>query len=718
MVMEDAEFDLRSIVGLMRRQLRLIIIIALVVVGLAALVVYTLTPRYSSSVMLLIDTNQKNLLDPTAQGSSAAIDSARVDSEIEILQSSALLMQVIADMDLVRDREFGVKLGLVDRAMAFLQIAQPKLPTGEDALARVLGQLKRATSVERLGRTNLLSATVAAENPERAAEIANAWAEAYIRDQVSAKVNSSLATRDVLEARLSEARGAIASTEGAFDTFINDSLAQIVSQSGRADIAGMRDQLASLGATQQANAQRAQLAQASLNQRNWTALAQTLQSEALAELERQQRELATRIEAATAEQSVDLKAELERIEQRMVETAGGGLSSLRQAVTAAETQQGEVRQQLRIAVLGSSLSPDMLAHIYELQQGSEVARAQYQTLLSRIKDAEAQAALQVADSRVVSAALPPSRPSFPNINMTLALALLGGLGLGVVAAFLRENILGGILTEEQAAAVLHVPIAAALPREKAAARDGGPGGLADLMVTSALSSFPEGVRRIKVHIDQATHRRAVKSGAARAAGVGRVIMVTSSTANEGKSTIALSLARAYALARHTVVIIDCDLRKPTMQRMLEVTPTTSLIDYLSDDHAMPDLEGMVQKDPATELRVVVGARPSDVPTDQLVTGPAFRRLLESARAKYDIVILDTPPVGPVVDGLYLAQMADFVLFVLRAGSTSQTEARMALASLKDAKSADAELFAVLNQQDRASATYKGKYDSYYYSDTA
>jgi capsular exopolysaccharide synthesis family protein len=557
---------------------------------------------------------------------------------------------------------------------------------------------------------------VTAESPARAAEIANAWVDAYIREQVTAKVNSSLKSRDVLEARLDQARDAVTGSEGAFDRYINDSLSQIVTETGRADIATMRDELASLGATQNANAQRAELAQASLEQRNWTALADTLQSEALRELDRQQRELSTRITVASAQASVDLKSELARIEQRLVDAAAGGLSSLRQSVAAAETQQGEVRQQLRAAVLGSSLSPEILSRIYELQQGSEVARSQYQTLLGRIKDAEAQAAVQIADSRVVSAALPPARPSFPDIGLSIALATLGGLGLGLGLAFLRENLVGGILTEEQAAAVLKVPVAAALPRERPSG-NGGPGGLADVMVTSALSSFPEGVRRIKVLLDQANHRRALKRGRAGQPAGGRVIMVTSSTANEGKSTIALSLARAFALSRRSVVIIDCDLRKPTLHRMLGLPTSATLIDYLSGPGDAPDRGELVAKDPATELRVIVGSRPSDVPTDQLIAGPAFTSLLEAAKAAYDVVILDTPPVGPVVDGLYLAQMADFVLFVLRAGTTSQTEARMALQAIREARAANSEIFAVLNQQDRASASYKGKYESYYFSET-
>jgi capsular exopolysaccharide synthesis family protein len=234
------------------------------------------------------------------------------------------------------------------------------------------------------------------------------------------------------------------------------------------------------------------------------------------------------------------------------------------------------------------------------------------------------------------------------------------------------------------------------------------------MVTSPLSSFPEGVRRIKANLDQAHHRGILAARGSRPAG-GRVIMVTSSTANEGKSTISLSLARAYALARHRAVIVDCDLRKPTLHRMLGMRPSGSLMQYLdADANTIP--AGLVMTDPVSSLHAVVGSEPSEIPTDQLVTGPAFAQLLEDLRASYDVVVLDTPPIGPVVDGLYLAQMADYLVFVLRAGTTSQTEARMALQSLRNAKAMDGEVFTVLNQQDRASAWYKGRYESYYFSD--
>ena len=130
-----------------------------------------------------------------------------------------------------------------------------------------------------------------------------------------------------------------------------------------------------------------------------------------------------------------------------------------------------------------------------------------------------------------------------------------------------------------------------------------------------------------------------------------------------------------------------------------------------------DLSQTVIEDPLSGGHVIVPVGPSTVPTDELVAGEGFAQLLSLARSRYNVVILDTPPVGPVVDALYLAALTDLILFVVRSGSTSQTEARMALQGINNAKAPTAKVLAVLNQQERASATYKSKYDSYYFAET-
>ncbi len=715
--MDDFDIDIRGLLGMLRRQARLIIITAIAVVGITALVTFSLTPIYTGSALVLVDTNQKNLLSSDFAIGGPGTDDARVESELIIIKSKATLLKVIERLDLVSNPEFGVKLGLTDRVLAFLQIAKPTLPTGEEALQRVLSQLDGALNARRQGYTNVISLEVESESRQLAADIANAWADAYIENQVSAKIDSTIASRDILAGRLEESRQAVVEFEGALDDFINVNLGQIIGDTGRTDIADIRQRLEETSAQRTRAAARAELAETSLQQRDWAALAQTLGSSALQELERQRAELTTAIETAVDDRAVALRDELSRIEQQLVDAAAGELTTLRENVNIDQAREGELRQQLRTTVLSSALSPSMLADIYELQQKAELARQQYQTLLARIQDFDTQANLQIADSRVVSPALPPGGKSFPNTTLSLVLATIIGVGLGVVLAFLNEHLIGGLLTEDQTEAVLHVPVAAAIPRQRSSeltdARDGG--SVADLMVSAPLSTFAEAVRRIRVVIERATGSGRL-AGAPRpnAAPRGAVLMVTSSTANEGKSTLALSLARTLALSKKRVLIIDSDLRKPSLAKMANLPPSNELIEMLVADPGAGDFTPLVRQDPLSNVRMIASSEPSETPTDQLIASETFAQLLEASRKAFDVVILDTPPVGPVVDALYLAPVADLILYVVRSSSTSQIEARMALGTVLKAKGEHTQVYAVLNQQERASASYKSKYEAYYY----
>jgi capsular exopolysaccharide synthesis family protein len=255
-------------------------------------------------------------------------------------------------------------------------------------------------------------------------------------------------------------------------------------------------------------------------------------------------------------------------------------------------------------------------------------------------------------------------------------------------------------------------VLASVPRQKATRRGTGPEGssVAQMVTRSPLSVFAEAVRRIRISVDQAV-RRARHAVPERRGGV--VIMITSAAPNEGKTTIALSLARAYALSGNATLLIDGDLRKPSVHRQLEVEPATALVDYLDSAEGEPSFPSLTIADPDSTARVIVGSRRSDIATDQMVSGSRFARLLEAARKSFDVVILDTPPIGPIVDGLYAAEHVDVLVFVVRWASTSQQDARSAVAALMQAKRPETEILAVLNQQDSARTRYSYKYSSYY-----
>lgn len=710
--MGETELDLRGIIGVLQRQFRLILTTIVVVVGLATIVAFSLTPTYTSSALILVDPSNKNLLDPEAQMMSSSADSARIDSEVELARSDSVLLRVIEKEALLNDPEFGVSLGMTARVLSFLRLREPTLPTGAEALNAALSTLRNAVSVQRRGLTYLISVQFRSKDPEKAARLANAATEAYIADQLASKVNSILASRAVLQARSAQARQAIVTSEESFDGFIEQNIARITRDTGNTDFANIQDQISQLQQARTDSASLARDVEQSLESGNWDVIVASLQSDALQSLSRQRNELSQNLSAAAAGSpaEVSLREELAQIEERLRQQAQTEVSALRNTVQQNQTKEEELRQTMRSEVLSSNLSADVLTQLYELQQNAELARAQYQTLLSRTQDLEAQADLQVADSRIVSPALAPEVPSFPNKPLILILAAMFAAGLGIVLAFLYENLIGGFTSQEQVEAVLRTPVAAVIPRERAKSeRDS----LSNMMVQAPLSIFAESIRRARASIEHSL--RSIRGdGKSR----GAVIMVTSTTPNEGKTTFALSLARSYALSGQRVLLIDCDLRKPSIHRHLGLEPSQGLMDFLTADmDNATDIGGIITRDEMTNVTVITGTRRSDVPTDQLLAGAGFGRLIRSARQTFDTVVLDTPPIGPVVDGLYISAFADLICFVTRWSSTSQQDAKKGLASLAASKREDAVIVAILNQQDDAGQSYNRKYGSYYSSET-
>jgi len=181
-VMPEEEIDLRGILRLLRRQARLIALTVLIGVLGATIIVFSLTPIYSASTLIMVDPSNKNLLDPSAPLLSSSAENARIDSEVEIMRSDNILLKVISDQTLLTDDEFGVSLGLSDRILSFLRLATPDLPTGEEALNQSLSKLAGAVSVQRRGLTYLISLQVRSRDPAKAAELANATANIYIQD--------------------------------------------------------------------------------------------------------------------------------------------------------------------------------------------------------------------------------------------------------------------------------------------------------------------------------------------------------------------------------------------------------------------------------------------------------------------------------------------------------------------------------------------------------
>ena len=712
--MDGDALDLRTIADLLRRRAGLILLVTVLALGTAGLALVLLKPVYSATALILVDPSKKNLLDPDQQAAGSSSDSLRVDSEVELVKSETTLLAVAEQLDLAADREFGPRLGPHDMLLSLLRIGEQKLPDGREAGRVVIGNLRDSVVVQRRGFTFLIAVSARSQRPEFAATIANAVSRSYIEQQLQAKVASILASAKIINDRVAEAGATVAQSERAFDDFVEQNITRIGEATGRSDFLRLRDEITTLDGLRTQSASALEQARGSLARRDWSAVAASLGNEAVANLERQRVAMLGGVADAAegSDAAIDLRGRLAEIEAQLADTAARAVTGLQQDVASAQGRVSDLRAQLRSAILQSELPSEILTGIYGLQQSAEIARAQYQALLTRQNDLDTQAYLQVADSRLAAEATPPDTPAFPNPRLILLLAGLAGIGVGVALAFLIENFVGGFTSAAQAEAILKGPVVSAVPRHRPTRRDGEKSQTAaDSLILAPLSAYSESIRRVRIGIDQAVRKRPRRDPTEAKAGT--VVVVTSAAAGEGKTSLALSLARAYALSGMTTLLIDCDLRKPGVHELLGFEASEGLLQYLSRSSDAADLRSILTIDQSSGARVIVGSHRSDIPTDQLLTGKTFARLMAAARTNFDIVLLDTPPVGPVVDGLYLAGTTDAIAFVVKFSSTPQQEVRAAMASLTGAKPDDVPIVTILNQQTSNSAAYRSKNAGYY-----
>ncbi|WP_417250035.1 GumC family protein [Celeribacter sp.] len=693
--------DLRSLFSVLRRQFRLIAVTVAVVLGLAALYLVSVTPQYSASTLIFVDPTNKDILlaDQSGRPSSGA-ENARVESEVEILRSPTVLLETLSRANLISDPEFGPSVGLFEKFKIAAGLDVKETADAQDYVRGALTKLTNKVSVRRRGLTYLISVTATSEDPDTAANIANTHARAYIDLQVAGKTDAALASRDIIQSQIEGARAQLTEAENNLDQFIDNNLETLSAEVGTQEFDRLRAQFeqvreGSLAAEAQISEMRGAISSGA-----WDTVVASLEDDALAALDQQRRQLQQRLGNVEAGSSlaVDLRAGLEQIETQLSARASQAVAGLEYDLEGLRSETGNLRDQMREQML-DNVSAGTLAEIFSLQQEAEIAQRQYRTLLNRMRELEAQAVVQIADSRIVSEALPPVQPSKPNKRLVLALALVVALGAGIALAVLNEYFVGGITDVSQLKQIIAAPVAGSIPKSEFSASQSS---VADLVVEEPMSSYSEAIRRVRAVIDQGVFRSKHEGC--------QVIMVTSAISTEGKSSTALALARTYALSGKNVLLIDADLRKPTQHKLINHEPGNGFLDYLTSPADMGKEDpSFYVVDPKSRAGVILGKGRANIPTDQLLQSQAFAALIENARESMDVVIVDTSPVVPVVDARYIVPLVDSVLLLVRYGLTRQRDVREAFSQLRDAARGELPVVAALNLDETRSSDY-----GYYY----
>ncbi|MBR3370031.1 MAG: AAA family ATPase [Rhodobacteraceae bacterium] len=701
MEVEDT-IDLRAIISMLRRRLKIILFSVAIIMSVAFIYLAQTTPLYTSRALVLVDTAQKNLLQPGPEGGqNASLASSIIESEVELLRSDTVLLELISASSLMQDPEFGPSLSLTDKVRQAVGMGVTER-SGDALLNSTLSKLRAAVSVRRRGLTNLIEVSITSANPQRAADLANTLIEVYIDLQVAAKSEGYLTATSVLSRQMDSAEAALARSDQALADFIDTNIDALERESGSASVARLRQRLEDLNSSRLEAQTQIEASTLALERQDWSTLASQLEAEGLSALETQRQALASRLGEVQdgSPIAVNLRLSLDNIERQLEQQGRFAVASLQEETQSFQRDAEEVRENIRRELLGGELSAETLSRIYGLQQEAAIAQRQYNTLLNRIRELETQAMVQIADSRMASAAIAPNRKSFPNTRLVLAAAFVVSLGLGVGLAFLSEFYFGGVNSSTQLSNVTGARVGAVVPR---ISQSGDQLSVADIIAEAPMSQFPEAMRRLRANIERFSP--APKRGVP-------VIMVTSAVPAEGKSVLALSLARTLAAAGKRTLLIDADMRKPSMHKLTGVELSSGLYEFLVSGQESEAAADCYDFDPRSDVGIIFGRERSGQPTDQLVQSEAFRAVIDDGCKRFDVVIIDTPPLIPVVDARYIAMQSDCAIFCVRAGETSQSDVRFAHEQLVDYMSEDAAVLAVLNfHVGQESDT---RYSGYYY----
>ena len=714
--------DLHQLIATVRRRLPLILGVGAVV--LAGVVIYTfqLTPRYTATASVMINTRKENVVDISAVMSGLPADSTAVDTEVQVMKSRSLAEKVVNDQKLEQDPEFNGALKPPGPLATLLNMGKAAAPisTGSDspvlALRRhqavvdaVLGRLK----VRRSGLTYLIDMSFDSENATKASRLANAFANAYLVSQLDAKFDATQKANEWLNTKVADLRQQALDADTAVQQYkvANNLMSAAGATLTEQEISTLDQQLAMTRAQQaEADARlataKSQMAKGSTGEDVGEALGSPV-VQAL----RAQRAAASQKVADLAGRYGERHPDLLKAKRELADLDGQIQAEVQRIISNLDAQ-AQVARQRTASVAGSvSQSKGSLAgnnrasvRLNELQRNSDAIKALYDSFLGRFKETSAQQGLETPDARIVSLAKIPTSPSFPKKKTNVMLGLLLALGAGFAAAFLAESLDSGIATAEDVERILDLPYLGAIPALASTIdTPKGGGGNAktapiDFVVEKPLSSFSEAFRNLRASVLFSRLGQQVK-----------VIAITSSLPGEGKTTTSLALARTLAIAGANVIVVDCDLRQRGINRILASEPKNGLIEVLN---GAVSLEQAVIKDAASGAMVLPLAKSAYTPKDVFGTD-AMRRLLDELRRRYDAVILDTAPVLPIADTRVLAPMADAVVMLTRWRKTPRKAVETAVRLLT---SVNAHVVgAALTQVDmRAQARYGYGDPGYYY----
>ncbi len=676
---------------------------------------FLLQPKqYTAMAQIQADMHQRNtadLLPEEAVGDSALADASKLDTEVGVLQSRNVAVGVLKSMGPAPvEPEKPSVFKSVGKAIkgALAQLAPSQRPvTPDSALNDAVAGLQKNLKIEREGTSYIIDVSYTDKDPVWAAKVANAFVSQYLAQKSAARIQLTDQANSWLNNTLSDLGKQVVAADAAVAAYrAAHNLEKAGSETTNEQTLAAIDQELVSARAQQAEAEaryntaKQQLASGSTGDDVGEALA----SPVIQQLRAQRAQLSqtlTDLRARYGAKNPDIlktQGQLANIDAEIQAEIQRVISNLAAQAQVSRQRAGSLQASFNQAGGALAGSEHASVQLDQLLRDQDAARTTYQGYLSRYKQTSAQQDIPQTDSRVLAFAAVPDQPSAPKIPKGLAISfavsLVGALGV----MFAAEGLQKGFNDPDEIARELDVPglasvptLASTLHHRKAAAPP------MKYVLDKPLSLFAESFRTLRTSLlSMRVDDRPVK-----------VVVITSAIPREGKTTTSVCLGRVAAKGDARTVIVDCDMRRRSVDEILAQPVEVGLLDVL---------DGRTSLDRALVRDVESGAfilplGPATAPHRDMFSSANMDALLVELRARFDLVILDAPPVLALADARVLAQKADVTLLLACWRRTPKGAVRAALLELE---AVGANLAGVALTQVDLKQERKPRYGGHYY----
>ncbi|NOA69502.1 polysaccharide biosynthesis tyrosine autokinase [Roseobacter sp. HKCCD7906] len=645
----DDEIDLLALLGTLWRGKWIVLMAAVLSMVLGGVYAFRLAvPLYPATVTVALNAQQQQVItDIESILGGGAWDNVAINTELEVLRSRELVGQLVDRLDLTSDPEFNAALRVRSRfdnlraaVLAPLQ-GGPAEEVTSSVRDEVIDTLLQQISASSVRSSLALTISVTTTEPAKSVRIANALAEIYIENQILVKLEALTRATAFLSTRTVELRENLEDVEGQLAAFSEQ--AEMISPEV---LVAQGIQLRELRTRIREQEVRATDMRARLEKLQMLQSQQDVEGFILAADEFRLTRSLTQFRNGRISEA-ELNAQLDDYLDQLASDAVRN----EQQVAALENAEQELSARIQ------RQSEELIA-LQQLEREAEAARLLYENFFTRLQETNVQQGLEVADSRIISEAVP--RPaSSPNKPFVVVLSVVLGALLGSGLVLLREMRFAGFRTSDDLRLQTQKTVLASVPVIPAKDRQATLRYLSD----KPNSIVAEAIRNLRTSVLMSNVDKPP-----------RVIMITSSVPGEGKTTLALALSRIMTGMGKKVLLIEADIRRRTFKEYFDTDASVALLDLLLGTVKAEDVDPFV---PEVGFDVLTGSK-SDVNATDLFTSEKFASLMKGLRTTYDYIIIDTPPVLAVPDARVIGAHADAIIYGVAWDRTTKTQVRQGL----------------------------------------